>query len=95
MSYGYIEHTCANCSDRYVTDYVSPLGHDFTEEHKQAAEGQIGYTLHICARCDYSYVSDFVTSGDNGYADTRNPDEPENLTAVTKRRMRRMKTESL
>ena len=62
---------------KYVTDYVAPLGHDFTEEQKEAAEGQIGYTLHICARCDYSYVSDFVTSGDDGYADTPNPDEPE------------------
>ena len=79
MNYGYTEHTCANCVDRYVTDYIKAFGHEFTEEIVEATADSMGYTKHICKNCDFSYISDIVMSGDNGYTEETpsEPDEPE------------------
>ena len=74
-SYGYTVHTCKNCADRYVTDYVKPAGHDYEKTVVKAEEGKVGYTKYTCKVCDYNYVSDFVTSGDDGYIG-ENPDTP-------------------
>ena len=74
-SYGYTVHTCKNCADRYVTDYVKPAGHDYEKTVVKAEEGKVGYTKYTCKECDYNYISDFVTSGDDGYIE-ENPDTP-------------------
>ena len=67
MSYGYTEHICATCNDRFVTDYHVPLGHEYLDVRVEATPDSVGYTRHICIRCNYSYISDIVTSGDTGY----------------------------
>lgn len=76
MAYGYTEHICEKCGDRYVTDYVKPTGHNFTDEVIPAGKDTIGFTKHTCEVCGYHYLSDFVTSGDDGYIPTDPPDEP-------------------
>ena len=67
VSYGYTEHLCSVCGDRYVTGYSEAKGHTFLDVLVEATPESIGYTRHICIICDYSYISDYVTSGDTGY----------------------------
>ena len=67
VSYGYTEHLCSVCGDRYVTGYTEAKGHTFLDVLVEATPESIGYTRHICIVCDYSYISDYVTSGDTGY----------------------------
>lgn len=47
-SYGYTVHTCRNCADRYVNDYVRPAGHDYEKTVVKAEEGKVGYTKYTC-----------------------------------------------
>ena len=56
MSYGYTEHICSDCGDRYVTDYVNATGHTYTDIVVEATEGSLGYTRHLCIVCNYSYL---------------------------------------
>lgn len=73
MSYGYTEHICSDCGDRYVTDYQKATGHTYLDIVVEATEDSIGYTRHLCVVCNYSYLSDFVTSGDDGYIEGEEP----------------------
>ena len=73
MSYGYTEHICSDCGDRYVTDYANATGHTYTDIVVEATEDGHGYTRHLCIVCNYSYLSDFVTSGDDGYIEEEEP----------------------
>ena len=49
--YGYTTYTCA-CGDSYVSDYTSPLGHDY--KYTSTTEPtctEDGYDLYTCSRC--------------------------------------------
>ena len=49
--YGYTTYTCA-CGDSYVSDYTSPLGHDY--KYTSTTEPTCtkdGYDLYTCSRC--------------------------------------------
>lgn len=74
VTYGYTEHICEGCEDRFVTDYVQPTGHHYLDVLVPATPDSLGYTRHICVDCNYSYLSDYVTSGDSGYIVP--PEEP-------------------
>lgn len=73
VSYGYTEHICSACNDRYVTDYQQPVGHSYLDIVVEATAESTGYTRHLCVVCNYSYLSDFVTSGDTGYVEEEEP----------------------
>ncbi len=73
MSYGYTEHLCEDCGDRFVTDYQKSKGHTYLDVVVEATEESLGYTRHLCIVCNYSYLSDFVTSGDTGYIEEEEP----------------------
>jgi len=86
VAYGFTVRYCVACDDRTVSNYITPLGHDYEIIKVEATIDKVGYTKYDCKNCDYSYLSDFVTSGDNGYIEapptggeeTPSPDSGEN-----------------
>lgn len=77
VAYGYTEHKCEACGDRYVKNYEKPTGHDYSDTVIEPTENSLGYTKHVCNKCKYVYLDNYVTSGEGGYKDAEDPKEPE------------------
>jgi hypothetical protein len=71
---GYTTHTCVNCGDTYVDNYVDATGHKYNEVITQSTCEQNGYTTCIC-ECGDSYISNIIAptghadNDKNGYCD--------------------------
>lgn len=58
---GYTQHYCPGCGDRYRTEYIPALGHQYnygviTEDPTKTTKGHIRYT---CIRCNEGYGATF------------------------------------
>ena len=60
---GYTTHTCSNCGDSYVDNYVPATGHEYeVSEVKEATCTEQGYTTHTCTNCGDTYVDSYVNA---------------------------------
>lgn len=51
--YGYIEFTCRTCDVKFVTKYICPTKHKFTEKITPATTESDGHIVTVCTVCGY------------------------------------------
>ena len=51
--YGYIEFTCRTCDVKFVTKYICPTKHKFTEKITPATIESDGHIVTVCTVCGY------------------------------------------
>lgn len=51
--YGYIEFTCGTCDVKFVTKYICPTKHKFTEKITPATTESDGHIVTVCTVCGY------------------------------------------
>ena len=66
---GYTTHTCENCSDSYISDYVDPVSHEYEETVIPATCVSMGYSVFKCADCDDEYKANYVDMLDHDYVE--------------------------
>ena len=66
-SEGYITYTCSVCSDSYVADNVSALGHSYNSVVTDPTCENDGYTTFTCTICKDSYIGNEVEAVGHSY----------------------------
>lgn len=51
--YGYVEFTCRTCDVKFVTKYICPTKHKFTEKITPATTESDGHIVTVCTVCGY------------------------------------------
>ena len=51
--YGYIELTCRTCDVKFITKYICPTKHKFTEKITPATTESDGHIVTVCTVCGY------------------------------------------
>lgn len=65
---GYNKHVCTICDEWYGTDYVSALGHTYTDSTVAPTCTEQGYDLHVCA-CGHSYKDNLVDANGHSFGE--------------------------
>jgi hypothetical protein len=60
---GFTTHSCANCGEQYVDDYVSAAGHSYSESVTDATCTTDGVKTFTCSKCGDSYTESIAANG--------------------------------
>lgn len=65
MEQGFTTHTCSECGNSYVDDYVSALGHNYGEWETTVVPTctENGTSRHDCLRCDHYETKSIAATG--------------------------------
>ena len=65
MEQGFTTHTCSECGNSYVNDYVSALGHNYGEWETTVVPTctENGTSRHDCLRCDHYETKSIAATG--------------------------------
>ena len=78
---GCTTYTCRVCGDRYVDDYVAPLGHDGVVKEVTAPTClTVGFTTYVCNRCGYDYNENYVPALGHDFSEEWTIDTPATCT---------------